>query len=124
MEKIIFSDGTEFLCPTTVKAAVHPYPSDGRIWRRITVVASIEEAKTSFVDDIQYRHEWESEANGATEIRQEDLSEFCLAGDIVDHRDGTVTVYMGKPTELELTNAELDEAAAAMREGVNSLVVD
>ena len=30
-----------------------------------------------------------------------DNSEFCLAGDITDHRDGTITVKMGKLTDLE-----------------------
>lgn len=28
-------------------------------------------------------------------------SDYCIAGDVVDHRDGTVTVKMGKLTELE-----------------------
>ena len=31
-----------------------------------------------------------------------DMSEFCVAGPIVDNRDGTVTVKMGKPTDSEL----------------------
>ena len=30
-----------------------------------------------------------------------DYSAFCLAGDVTDHRDGTVTVKMGKLTPLE-----------------------
>ena len=30
-----------------------------------------------------------------------DNSEYSLAGDITDHRDGTITVKMGKLTELE-----------------------
>ena len=30
-----------------------------------------------------------------------DNSEYNLAGDIIDHRDGTITVKMGKLTELE-----------------------
>lgn len=32
----------------------------------------------------------------------EDMSDFCMAGPIVDNRDGTVTVKMGKPTDKEL----------------------
>lgn len=35
-------------------------------------------------------------------VAEEDLSDFCMAGSIVDNRDGTVTVKMGKPTEAEL----------------------
>ena len=30
-----------------------------------------------------------------------DYSEYCVAGDITDHRDGTCTIKMGKMTELE-----------------------
>ena len=30
-----------------------------------------------------------------------DNSAFSLSGDITDHRDGTVTIKMGKPTDLE-----------------------
>lgn len=50
------------------------------------------------------------------EVIKHDLSAFCVAGDIVDHRDGTFTVYMGKKTETEELEEEL---AAAMLEGGN-----
>ena len=30
--------------------------------------------------------------------------DFCIAGEIVDHRDGTITVKMGKHTPAELLN--------------------
>lgn len=38
-----------------------------------------------------------------TEVQETewDNSEFSLAGDITDHRDGTITAKMGKLTELE-----------------------
>lgn len=29
------------------------------------------------------------------------MSTYSLAGDITDHRDGTVSIKMGKPTETE-----------------------
>lgn len=40
---------------------------------------------------------------GQTEevMTEEDMSEYSLAGEIVDHRDGTVSIKMGKPTETE-----------------------
>ena len=31
-----------------------------------------------------------------------DHSDYSIAGDIVDHRDGTISIKMGKPTDLEL----------------------
>lgn len=44
---------------------------------------------------------------GQTEeaVTEEDNSEYSLAGDITDHRDGTVSIKMGKPTESELSAA-------------------
>lgn len=40
---------------------------------------------------------------GQTEevVTEEDMSAYSLAGDITDHRDGTVSIKMGKPTETE-----------------------
>lgn len=44
---------------------------------------------------------------GQTEevVTEEDMSAYSLAGEIVDHRDGTVSIKMGKPTESELSAA-------------------
>lgn len=36
-----------------------------------------------------------------TQDTETDYSAWSLSGDITDHRDGTVTVKMGKPTDLE-----------------------
>ena len=40
---------------------------------------------------------------GQTEevVTEEDMSAYSLAGDITDHRNGTVSIKMGKPTEAE-----------------------
>ena len=38
-------------------------------------------------------------------VNEYDNSEYSLAGDITDHRDGTVSVKMGKPTEAEASAA-------------------
>lgn len=48
---------------------------------------------------------------GQTEevVTEEDNSEYSLAGDITDHRDGTVSIKMGKPTESELSEATVTE---------------
>lgn len=37
-------------------------------------------------------------------VNEYDNSEYSLAGDITDHRDGTVSIKMGKPTEAESSN--------------------
>lgn len=43
------------------------------------------------------------ETETSVEIKETefDNSDYCLAGDITDHRDGTITVKMGKLTDLE-----------------------
>lgn len=44
---------------------------------------------------------------GQTEevVTEEDMSAYSLAGQITDHRDGTVSIKMGKPTEAEASAA-------------------
>lgn len=46
-------------------------------------------------------------------VNEYDNSEYSLAGDITDHRDGTVSVKMGKPTEAETLRAQLAEIEEA-----------
>lgn len=38
---------------------------------------------------------------GQTVDHERDMSDYSLSGDITDHRDGTVSIKMGKPTEKE-----------------------
>ena len=124
---IIFEDGTEFLQPEKAQAPIHALSADGRTWRRIAITnATIDEAKAAFINGAEYRHEWDSKTyneNGEeiTERLSEDLSAFSIAGDIVDTRNGDLLVYMAKPNELDIANAELAAAEAAMQEGVNSI---
>lgn len=40
-------------------------------------------------------------STGQTVDHERDMSEYSLSGDITDHRDGTVSIKMGKPTETE-----------------------
>lgn len=50
---------------------------------------------------------------GQTEevVTEEDMSAYSLAGEIVDHRDGTVSIKMGKPTETESAKATVTALA-------------
>ena len=125
-ERIVFADGTSFPCPEQPQAPVHPYPDRKREWRRITVIGEMGAVKGAFVDGAVYRQEWDSQVttedgSRTTETVTEDLSAYSVAGDLVDARDGNITVYMGKPTELELAQEQLAAAEAAMLEGVNSI---
>ena len=38
-------------------------------------------------------------------VNEYDNSEYSIAGEITDHRDGTVSIKIGKPTESELSEA-------------------
>ena len=48
---------------------------------------------------------------GQTVDHERDMSEYSLAGDITDHRDGTVSIKMGKPTETESAKATVTALA-------------
>lgn len=107
--RIKFSDGTVFQQPETPAAPITPLKA-GREWRRITVVGTVEAVKAAFVDGAQYVQAWDSvrvdvaEDGTETAVTEEqtcDLSGFSVAGEVVDHRDGTCTALMGKPTEIE-----------------------
>lgn len=119
--RIIFSDGTVFPQPETPSAVVSPLKSAGREWMRITVVGTVEAVKAAFTDGAQYAQVWDSVAaeTGETETLTRDLSAYSVAGEVVDHRDGTVTVLMGKPTEIEA--AQYGAMVNVIREGVNGI---
>ena len=126
--RIKFADGTVFQQPETPAAPITPLKA-GREWRRITVVGTVEAVKAAFVDGAQYVQAWDSvrvdvaedgTETAVTEEQTHDLSGFSVAGEVVDHRDGTCTVLMGKPTELELAQAE----AAELLENLAALGVE
>ena len=71
----------------------------------------------------------DEQGNPTFETVQEeyDNADYSLAGSITDNRDGTLSVKMGKPTEVETLQSQLanavteEELNAAYTEGVNSL---
>lgn len=108
------ADGTEraFDCPVQPAAPIATL-NRGREWKAIAVVGTADEVKAAFVDGITYRQQWESaiiaeDGTQTTETQVRDLSDYCVAGDVVDTRDGNVTVYMGKKTEVERLREQVD----------------
>lgn len=111
----------ENLYPATVSGKVADKDWDNRASKEITLEMDYATAIGLFVDGLAwsivqqtevpaYQVDENGEAvldeNGeqtGTETRDTefDNSEYSLAGDITDHRDGTITVKMGKLTELE-----------------------
>ena len=108
------ADGTErtFDCPVQTAAPIANL-TRGREWKSIAVIGTADEVKTAFVDGITYRQQWEStiiaeDGTQTTETQTRDLSDYCVAGDVVDTRDGNVTVYMGRKTEVEKLREQVD----------------
>ena len=108
------ADGTErsFDCPVQPAAPISNL-TRGREWKSISVIGTADEVKAAFVDGITYRQQWESaiiaeDGTQTTETQTRDLSDYCVAGDVVDTRDGNVTVYMGRKTEVEKLREQVD----------------
>lgn len=108
------ADGTErtFDCPAQPAAPISNL-TRGREWKSISVIGTTDEVKAAFVDGITYRQQWESaiiaeDGTQTSETQTRDLSDYCVAGDVVDTRDGNVTVYMGRKTEVEKLREQVD----------------
>lgn len=108
------ADGTErtFDCPVQPAAPISNL-TRGREWKSIAVIGTADEVKAAFVDGITYRQQWESaiiaeDGTQTSEVQTRDLSDYCVAGDVVDTRDGNVTVYMGRKTEVEKLREQVE----------------
>ena len=114
-------DGTEsvFECPLQPSSPISNLKRD-REWKAISVIGDSASVKKAFVDNISYRQEWDStvildDGTETKEIQTRDLSDYCIAGDVVDTRDGNITVYMGKKTQVEIL---MEENAALLFENL------
>lgn len=88
---------------------------DWRASKSITLEMTHAEADALFVNGIAWSevtpaHTYPKLNGESVEIpeRETDCADYCVAGSITDHRDGTVTVKMGKKTDGEML-AELLE---------------
>lgn len=111
MNQIVFKDGKTF---TSVEYPIETEPcifskkilADGinRDFLRITVLASYADVNRYFVDNTEYsirQFDLDNEGKELETYTDYDWSEYSVAGDIVDHRDGKITVYMSKPIVYE-----------------------
>lgn len=91
--------------PATVFGRVNDEKWDGRASMAITLEMTHEEAMETFCDGAEWsilQTVTTYDENGAVEtVKEFDKSEYNIAGDVTDHRDGTVTAKMGKLTPLE-----------------------
>lgn len=108
---MIFVKVKNTLYPATVSGRMSDRDWDNRDSKSITLEMDFATAAETFVDGLNWsivqREEVpvfdEDGKQTGTEIKDTefDNSEYNLAGDITDHRDGRVTVKMGKLTDLE-----------------------
>ena len=82
---------------------------DYRDSKYFRIAMSYADAIAVFVDDVPWQHILVDDEGNETAY---DASEYCVAGAVIDHRDGTVTVKMGKITD--------GEALAELREVLNA----
>ena len=111
----------ETLYPATISGRVADKDWDNRASKAITLEMDYATAIALFVDGLAWSIVQQDEVpvldeNGeqtGTEIRETewDNSDYDVAGSITDHRNGTITVKMGKITDSEAL-AELMEVLA------------
>ena len=94
--------------------------------KSITLPMDYATAAATFVDDVPWSilyqgpdyFDPETQKTVTPPVEEYDNSDFSILGDIIVHRDGTVTVKMGKPTAEELYNI-LKEAVEGESETKN-----
>lgn len=106
---------------------------DGRETKEIKLVMTYAEVLELLPDDtpwsiVQDVTEMVEDDNGditeTTKQVEYDNSAYNLSGAVTDNRDGTVSIKMGKPTEIETVTANAISSAdldTAYKEGVNSI---
>ena len=98
----------------------------GRESKSITLTMDYETAAATFCDDVPWSilyqpsdyYDPETKQMVTPPVEEYDNSDYCILGDITVHRDGTVTVKMGKPTGEELYDI-LREAVEGEQEAAN-----
>lgn len=98
----------------------------GRESKSITLTMDYETAAATFCDDVPWSilyqpsnyYDPETQQMVTPPVEEYDNSDYCILGDITVHRDGKVTVKMGKPTGEELYNI-LREAVEGEQEAAN-----
>jgi len=100
--------------PASITGRLNDKDWDNRETKSIDLEMSYQDVVNTFVNGVQWSivqefeevvksTDEEGNVTTSTVVKTEeyDNSEYSLAGDIIDHRDGTITVKMGKLTELE-----------------------
>lgn len=117
-------NNTEY--PATVKGERTDRSWDNRDTKTIYLTMTHDEAATllpsgtpwSIVQrDTQDVLDEQGQPTGETKevVNEYNNSEYSIAGEITDYRDGTVSIKMGKPTETETLREQLEAAEHAAK---------
>lgn len=117
-------NNTEY--PAAVNGVNNDRTWDGRDTKTVTLTMTAAEAAALLPNNTPWsivqretapKYDAEGKPTGETEevTNEWDNSEYSLSGDITDHRDGTVSVKMGKPTETEMLRAQLEDTERAAK---------
>lgn len=107
-------NNTEY--PAAISGANNDRAWDGRDTKIITLTMTHAEVAELLPDNTPWsivqrdtvpKYDKNGQPTGETKevVNEYDNSEYSLSGAITDHRDGTVSIKMGKPTESELSEA-------------------
>ena len=114
MTTYIKINGEDILHPAVITGRITDKEWDNRETKTITLEMDYATANELFINGVSWfivienpievekiDDEGNTTIETAVETEEFDNSEYNLAGDITDHRDGTITVKMGKLTDLE-----------------------
>lgn len=91
------------LYPASISGRINDATWNGRSSKTIRLTMSPADAAAIFINDTPWSviDEYVNEDEQIVQIEY-DNSDYCVAGDIIDHRDGTISVKMGKATDAEI----------------------
>ena len=101
-------NGTTY--PAEINGRLKNSAWDGRDTKEIVLEMDYAEAAALFVDGLSWSIVCQEEGQPEEEY---DNSEYSMVGDITAHRDGTLSVLMGKPLEVELQAQRIQELEQA-----------
>ena len=124
MATYIKFNNSDVLYPASITGRLNDSDWDNRASKAIHVEMKYNDAISMFVDEVKWSivqdvehmveivNEETNETMFKTVVEQDiyDNSEYSILGDIVVHKDETVTVKMGKPTAEEILAILLGEA--------------
>lgn len=96
--------------PAEINGRMNNSAWDGRETKEIVLTMDYAAAAALFVDGLSWSIVCQEEGQPEEEY---DNSEYSMVGDITAHRDGTLSVLMGKPLEVELQAQRIQELEQA-----------